>query len=85
MRHEMLPFFAFTPIQKGHAESAIHDACHTSSGRVVTTHYTYLHSYSSRRGAAPATLHPSFHDKGQEHCSCVCGKGVTSTLYANVK
>ena len=26
------PFFALTPIKKGHAESAIHDACRTSSG-----------------------------------------------------
>ena len=33
--HDMLTqraLFALTPIQKGHAESAIRDACRTSSG-----------------------------------------------------
>ena len=35
MCHDMLTqraLFALTPIQKGHAESAIRDACRTSSG-----------------------------------------------------
>ena len=42
MRHEMLTQSALFAIQKGYAESAICDACHTSSGWGIYYVCTYV-------------------------------------------